>query len=256
MTYIKLFSTCSLFTAGAVDVYNCRQVQITDTNFVNNRGRAQIQDAPFRGNSGGIAIGTFGNNSNDSTTLITVRNCSFLGNRAATFGAEVISTNQLFQLQVFAGRGGGLGLFIRKDSSVHTTIEDCNFERNFATNFGGGAIFILDGEGSIHTIDIKNTQFIGNEAGEAGGGSHTTYLVTGDIIRPIIFNNCTFRNNRATDGAGAYVYPLVRTGASVTFKKCTFQQNRARMYGAAVGLATIDFFMPHSLFPPYIIEDW
>ena len=247
-----------MFTAGAVDVYNCRQVQITDTNFVNNRGRAQIQDAPFRGNSGGIAIGIFqiGDDSNSSTTLINIRNCSFLGNRAATFGAEVISTTQLFQLQVFAGRGGGLGLFIRKDSTVNTTIEDCRFERNFATNFGGGAIFVLDGEGSSHAIEIKNTQFIGNKAGEAGGGSQSTYLVTEGIIHPITFTNCTFRNNRATDGAGAYVYPIERSAASVAYRNCTFQQNEALRYGAAVGLATIDFFIPHSLFQPYIIEDW
>ena len=239
-------------------MYNCRQVQIIDTNFVNNRGRAQIQDAPFRGNSGGIAIGTFGVNSSDDKTLITVRNCSFLGNRASTIGAETVSTTQLFQLQVFAGRGGGLGLFIRRDSSVNATIEDCRFEQNFATKFGGGAYFVLDGEVSSHTIEVKRTQFIGNEAGDGGGGLHVAYLVTEGIVHPITFNSCTFRSNRAIDGAGAYVYPITfaRSGASVAFKNCTFQQNRAQMYGAAVGLITVDFYIPHSLFQPYIIEDW
>ena len=250
----------SLFTTGALDVYNCLQVQLFDSIFTNNTARAQIQDAPFRGNSGGISIGIHDVQSNISTVYFTVRNCTFIGNKAEPDIVDVVSTTRLYQQELFTGRGGGLGIFIQNNISVSATIEDCYFQQNNATSLGGGLYFILNGLVSNHSVRVSRSKFINNSA-QVGGGMHVGYLLISiaATVHTVEVTNCTFINNQASYGGATYIFPSIRGargGVSVKFRNCTFTKNSASTYGAALGLLSVDFFEPFDLFSPYIVEDW
>ena len=255
--YPLMIQFYSSFNSGALDIYNCRLVEVRNTVLQNNRAESLIRDTPFRSNAGGIAIGINRTPYNNSTSIL-VDNCTFIGNQAKPVGADVISTSDLFKQRIFAGRGGGVGLYIQENSSVSITIQDCYFERNYATTFGGGVYIVLDGEISNHSIQVIRSVFVENQAGDGGGGLHIGFLVSSNTVHSAIVTNCTLVDNLATFGGGSYVFPGIGSGRgySVCYKNCTFEGNVADEYGAALGLLSVDFFEAHSYFNPYVIEDW
>ena len=242
-----------------MDIYNCLNVQVTDSTFIGNTGMAFITDTSFRGNAGGIAIGINNHPFNTFDPFITIQNCTFCKNRAEPMDADTVSTTQLYSRQIIVGRGGGVGIYIREDTRVSATIEDCRFEENFASTFGGGLYIILAGEISNHSIQVRRSKFIGNEAENGGGGGlHIGYFAAFRTLYSATIADCIFISNKAPFGGGSYIFPGLgsRIGVSVMFTRCNFTSNSATDFGSALGLPSVDFFVPQFFLSPYIIEDW
>lgn len=246
------------FTAGALDIYNCLHVRVFDSIFAYNRAELLIRTSPFRGNAGGIAIGLYHSPFNESTATIHLQNSTFVQNRAEPVGMDIVSSSDLIARGIFAGRGGGVGMYVQQDSTVNTTIQNCRFERNYATTFGGGMYMILDGGVMNHSLLITSSEFVDNESGDGGGGLNIGFQYFRYTVPSVSIMKCYFANNQATYGGGAYVYPGigVGNGYTVVFKNCTFVRNRAEKYGAALGLISLDFFDPQTEYAPYNIHNW
>ena len=103
-------------------------------------------------------------------------------------------------------------IFINPYSGYNPTIELKNivFKNGFA-EFGGGVV----AANSVRVI-FTNCQFIGNKATEQGGAVYTQVDSTNT------FRTCTFTNNSAPYGGGVY---SART--SVSLQQCTFNSNTA-----------------------------
>ena len=237
-------------------MYNCFEVKIVDTTFMNNTATSQIQDAPFRGNAGGVAIGTYRNPFYLLTPSVTVRNCTFIGNIARPPPSDIILPSQLVRRFFFTGRGGGLAVFIGEESNTDTLVEDCYFGQNYAESYGGGLYFGIR-QASNRTVDVKRSRFYNNIAGSGGGGINIGYSTILEIP-VLVVSDCIFVSNRANFGGGAYTFPLLgnRVAVSVAFRNCTFEMNWARLFGSAVGLLSLDIFDSFNLLSPYVVEDW
>ena len=240
-------------------MYNCLNVKVVDATFTNNTAEALIRDTPYRGNAGGIAIGINNHTFNNSDPVIIIQNCTFTQNKAMPTNS--ISSTQLLTNQIFVGRGGGAGIYILENTTVNVTVEDCTFEENFASTFGGGLFIILGSEISNHSINVRRSNFTGNEVkntGSGGGGLNIGFLVSIVTLHSAVITDCTFTSNKAQYGGGSYIFPGLgsRIGASVTFSRCNFTRNVATRFGSALGLLSIDFFEPRFLLIPYTIEDW
>ena len=242
-------------------MYNCFEVKIVDTTFINNTATSQIQDAPFRGNAGGVAIGTYRNPFYRLNPSVTVRNCTFVGNVARPPPSDIILPSQLVEGNFFTGRGGGLAVFIGEGSNIDALVEDCYFGQNYAESYGGGLYFSIFTirQSTNRTIDIKRSRFYNNIAGSGGAGLNVGYSTTfAGTVPVLVVSDCVFVGNRANYGGGAYIFPLLdnRISVSVAFKNCTFEANWARVSGSGVGLLSLDIFDSFNLLSPYVVEDW
>ena len=229
-----------------------------DTTVSDSLALFPITDTPFRANAGGVAIGVNEISFNVTNVNITVINCTFIRNRAQPSEQDRVSTSELFVRSIFIGRGGGLGIFIRESVKVEIVIQDCYFESNFATTFGGGMYVLMDGAVSNHFTRVTGSKFIDNECQGGGGGLHTGYFLPTTALHSVEATNCTFIGNRALLGGGSYIFPGIGVGRvySATYISCHFKNNYAEEYGAALGLFSLDFFEPREGINAYVIEDW
>ena len=234
-------------------------MQIVDTAFMNNTATSQIQDAPFRGNAGGVAIGTYMNPFHRMNPSVIVRNCTFIGNTARPPPSDIILSSQLVEGNFFNGRGGGLAVLIGEFSNTDAFVEDCYFAQNYAESFGGGlyfGIFTIT-QNANRTVDVKRSRFYRNVAGSGGGGLNVGYSTTFDVPL-LVVSDSSFVSNRADYGGGTYIFPLLgnRIAVSAMFRNCTFEMNWARVFGSAVGLLSLDLFDSFNLLSPYVVENW
>ena len=128
----------------------------------------------------------------DARSLPRVINCLLMGNQATQGGAVF-----------WQGRGG--------------TIEDCSFRGNHALL--GGAIYGASADG----LRVTTSHFLGNEAGNAGGGA---YLADADVE----FTGCVLAGNWGGLGGGA----LATTGRPPRLVNCTLVDNDVEFDGAAL----------------------
>ena len=131
-----------------------------------NGARAGIERSAFGDNTGsyGGAIATAG-------SRLTVRDSSFVGNRASERGGAIAGI----------GWAGG-AISVRRSSFVKNSVE----------RGGGGAINALD-----HKLDIANSTFSKNHAGSSGGALHINESAE------VAITHVTFMLNRSSNGADA-----------------------------------------------------
>ncbi len=133
-----------------------------------------------------------------------------------TNGTNTISHSTFSNNSVTLGRGGGLSLFIRGNTTyVRFMISDCSFFDNYAS-WGGGLFIELHDNAYGNKISVENTTFHNNSSpstlttGNGDGGMRLGHYVYGfDGPLPVsalknefIIRNCTFVNNSALNGAG------------------------------------------------------
>ena len=137
------------FRNAVLDIYNSAHVTIANSNFSNNSGTGNML-LPFRGNTGAVAIGYNNNGSSIFTNpTVLVQNCSFTNNGANASTQSFLTSSNIVAMGVFTGRGGGLGLLINESfHNVTALITDCQFINNFASSFGGGAVFSIKWHGN------------------------------------------------------------------------------------------------------------
>ena len=197
--------TCRYFKEAVLDVYNCQNVTITDVVVQNNSGTGRLIE-PFRGNSGGIAIGYNSLPNDYFNPMVQISNSVFQNNRANGFRTP----NRAVAANIYLGRGGGLGVFLNE--SLHNLtliISDCLFENNSVRLFGGG-LFILTQSHPNNQLNmlVERSVFQRNNASYGGAGVQLSYLNSGSNGSPhtVLFRQCNFVNNRGSAGSGIYIF--------------------------------------------------
>ena len=151
-----------------------------------------IVNCIFSGNAARIYGGALYNDEYCGTTLI---NCAFIGNYAYISGGavynsqvcDIVLTDCMF-LRNRARYGGA----IHEGNLTKSTYAHCSFIENIAKRGGGVNIHGASGM----STSLADCSFIGNEASEIGGGFHVEsgYIAT--------FTNSVFRANKAPSGGG------------------------------------------------------
>ncbi len=201
---------------GALYPSRCNNITVTNCEFNDN-----INDT---GSGGGMF--------NWHTRNLTIQGCTF-SNNSATNGGGIYGDYRDFPLA--------------EQEADNMLIKDCNFNGNFASSWGGGAVRTFTGSlhllncnftnntaastggavnanGDAKRLTITDCTFEGNNAGGGWGGGLTIY---GDSTFAVV-KGTTFKGNEAlTSGGGA----TAGFGANVTYEDCIFDTNTARFGG-------------------------
>lgn len=169
-----------------------------------------IVPLPYRGNTGGIAIGYNHSPQNlSSSPHVKLSNIIF-HNNSALATSHVISISTTAFSQVFTGRGGALGIFVNESyHNVTVVISNCSIDANYARSFGGGVYVIVNGDTAQHILLVDDTNITSNVAMmHGGGGMQLSFLSNGIPTAPhrAVFTRCSFDNNKAEAGGGMYVF--------------------------------------------------
>ncbi|NLE60805.1 MAG: hypothetical protein GX616_20865, partial [Planctomycetes bacterium] len=133
----------------------------------------------------------------------TIRDCVFRGN--------TITESSFVGAAVYSSSTGAL------------TIQNCTFSSNGSLSGGGsgGGVGIWQGSATI-----TGCLFIGNVAGNSGGGIYATNYATSMVI-----SDCTFLSNRTTYSGGA----IATTAPNTAITNCRFSGNMGA-YGGAISV--------------------
>ena len=184
-----VFSNNTAFAAGGFGVEG-GNATVEECVFVGN-----VTTAPPTSPEGGAGIGV------REDSHVTVRNCRFIGNRAAASAA---------------------GMGVARQSSAE--VSGCVFEGNTAGRSSGGF-----GVGYGSSAIVTDCEFIGNHADAYGGVTALGYDVTAT------FSNCTLVGNSSPMGGAFFTVYVV----DATFSACTLYGNSGTS-GGAFAIATGD----------------
>lgn len=216
----------------------------------------EVSDCKFNNNS--CARGALYPN---RCVTVTVKNCEFEDNiNEGGFGGAFFNWHSdnvdlvdcQFRRNV-AGNGGCIysdhrDYDINQQSEDNFLIQNCTFEDNEATSWGGGAIRVsnssfqalnctfnrnravstggaIAANGDVKKVRINGSTFEFNQAAGGWGGATAIY---GDTTFAVV-QNSIFENNSAVTSGGAATNGF---GAQVTYENCTFESNNARFGGA------------------------
>ncbi len=231
----------SLDRGAGMYTLRCSDLTISNCEFSNNvtnRGAVYIRD----GFNATITDCLFENNENPGGygggmwvwhNSGIISNCDFINNTA--------------------GNAAGIYLDFRNITEnfdpSQLIIDNCNFEGNVTTGYGGSGIFAFNSSFTLtnstfrdgvapnsaaaiyfgndpFVANIENCEFLGNSGSFAGAIAN--YASFGEIS----FKNCTFRNNSVGNGGGAL---SVGFQGHSTVEDCLFEENMAN-YGGAIFL--------------------
>ena len=216
------FKNCGPRSAAAVVIWNSVEIKFTNCVFKDNK------QAGIVGFDSGVVIDTchFLNNTPNHPIWPTHPTsggggASFLFRNAISLSVIIRSSNFTLNsvttsyLRSFVAsfsnpcpfndsHGGGLLIvFLHNASRCRVMIQDTIFSNNSAT-FGGGVCFVDSNVTSRNNFSITNTTFLGNIAGQAGGGLMFARWDAASSITAI-FKNCTVSENQSKRGAGLNV---------------------------------------------------
>ncbi len=255
--YISDYSERTVDLKIAVFIFHSFNITFSGTRVVNSHGSGVIL-ANSEGNfMHSIFSGSFVNSEekggegmrivlndyfNDTKFNVLIKNCTFESNSA---GAEEDYGHLCNETLLFPSRGGGLGIFLRRTTSVQEVqiiIDDSIFKNNRA-NWGSGMYVLYCASAWIASIEISNTKFINNVAQRGGGGldigfkSYTSSRSEGN--NRFICSSCEFNGNKAQFGGGTAIFTdeFVNSNSnSIIFSNSSWYQNEA-FYGIAVDLS-------------------
>ena len=201
--------TCRYFNQGAVDIFNCHSVEITDSRFADNGPVRVLKVEAYRGHSGGLSVAYNWNDVNTTMQpIVIISNCQFINNSASGPSSNIEqSTSTLLTRLLFTGRGGGAAVIINSPISVLVHILNCTFEENYALSYGGG-IYLAWGSVSGHVVVINHTQFVRNRTPGGAGGLEMGFAQGGyeeNTIKVFVYSS-KFIENEATHGGGVYFF--------------------------------------------------
>ncbi len=189
-------------------MYNPASLSLTNSavldGFVLANGNANF------GGFNGLGAGMY-NEGNGSTCNPTVRNCSFVANKATTKGAGMYNT----------ANGG----------SCSPILTNCVFSQNETDNYGSGMLNLAEATG-VCSPTLTNCLFTRSSSGAISNQSNI-----GGICSPVL-TNCTFRLNTSNNGGTMYNFTNGGT-CSPTVTNCQFIENRAITQG--IFHSTTDF---------------
>ncbi len=186
--------------------------------------KATISNCTFK-NCSTVTSGNGGAIYANNNATLNLVNCIFSGNIAASNGGAIhaytnaslyISDCQFINCK--SPNATRLGGAIYSQNSL-LNISNTYFTGNNAGN-GGGAIHAIEST----TLNISNSHFIDNSAGSWGGAINSNNSNT------TISNNCLFKNNTSTYGGAIYTSELNMTISN----NCSFIDNSATNDGGAI----------------------
>lgn len=151
-------------------------------------------------------------------------NCIFRDNNAVVFGGAI-------------AKQGPSGM------SDTFNIVECQFLRNGATQYDGGAIFFASAQGS--NIVIRDCLFENNATiAGSGGGFFLPTSYPGGYTTSLFLQNCVFKGNSAAEGGGFSVDGSLSSQPNVTINlsmiDCLFEGNISKNSHASAFLVTHD----------------
>lgn len=178
-----------------------------------------VNDCIFDYNEAGEAAAGMAVITGDSSKVIPISNCQFIGNKSVRLGA-----------------GLGVGY-----SSVEVT--NCDFTANVNEVAGGGIFFfVIESEGDDYTFNLTDCDFNGNISGNGGAFYYET---DSNGNNDISLTSCNFTGNQAVGsstiefphgGALQFLYYGENETSldSISISECAFQENTAERTGGAL----------------------
>ena len=180
-----------------------------------------IRSCTFSGNRANNDGGGMLNRDSSSPTLT---NCSFSGNTADWVGGGMCNWDSCSPTLInctFSGDRANWGGGMDNDDHCSPTLTNCTFSGNTAIWGGGG----MDNDDHCSPTLI-NCSFSGNTTGWEGGG-----MLNRDSCSPTLIN-CSFSGNTTTDSIWGIGGGMDNDGhCSPTLTNCTFSGNTAGFWG-------------------------
>ena len=178
--------------------------------------------------------------------------CTFMYNHAdiTNFTSNAFILPHMMFHSTF-GRGGGLSVFFKGNSSENSvTVQECFFRHNHA--LWGGALFVEFQDWAhfnnytIIDTHIQNNSLFYNDSlneGTGGGGARVGFVFFKNLEaygNNVLFDGCLFDKNNAYWGGGLSLYAARQLNKvdinSFTMVNCKFSRNAGRL-GTAIDLA-------------------
>ena len=226
MEYVEVSDSPS--ATGVVMYDTSGNNKVTNSVFKNNRLKQPLDNSTSAQEGGGgfYVEFTYCNLSqpscNDSdpekaitNAIYSFKSCKFMGNVANDSVTSTYIIPRHNDHRAF-GRGGGLSIFVKGNSSANTfDISDCLFSNNSAL-WGAGLFVEFHDTAFSNTVNLFNSIFTDNvcpytaDSGTAGGGMRIGHYIYGESETPgygnwINLEKCLFANNRALNGGGLSV---------------------------------------------------
>ena len=233
-----------------VIVYNTRGlVQILNSNFSNNK----VENDSSEVGGGGLVIEftlcKMQNAEGDNCTRnvmdnanYTIKGCIFDKNQAYQHYSAPVSVHHNKNDSQGLGRGGGLYVAMRGQTSKNTfIIQHCKFVNNIASTWGGGVHLSVLEKAANNSVSIISCEFKNNTCLWYGGGGLMIVLISyrEELLDcKVHVKNCNFSENTAGQHGGGTLLACSRKNHlrnRIIFTNDTWIGNRAAL-GSAVDL--------------------
>jgi len=168
--------------------------------------------------------------SGSASGSIVVRDSVIHGNTAVSWGGGVFSYTamSLYDTVVSNNASGDAGGVYLEEPQRTSVWDNATIIDNSATNGHGGACYYRD-----VVLAVSDSSFKANSATENGGALSFYYFLSASSSNDVVFTNCSFTANTATNSGqhGGAVY--VGSGIA-NFNGCTFANNEAAGNGGAI----------------------
>ena len=246
---------------GAVNIYNCPNVNVVNCTFEHNNSTGGFSRDRFQGSSGGLSIGFFDGRASPATDNITilVDSCRFISNNSTAFGSNVHIATDILSTNLVMGRGGGMSITLKTELAVYSIVTNNYYENNWANVFAGGLYFLVVDITRNQTHVFRSNHYLRNQAGTTTGAM--LYGLVGNVqLRSAISVNISdsyfLENSSPLTGAVRFQRSTNNLRNFLTYKNCTFVGNTARESGAAIGVSKVNYFEFDQQSVPISILNW
>lgn len=208
VSIILYFGIYRYHAQGAVDIYQCFAVQISDCLFEHNGPVSIARNHSYRGHSGGVSVGfNCGDNCSPPDEVgLSITNCRFQNNTSNPRKSVQNPSMQSLVAGRFPGRGGAMSITINSNFEYNLSITGCLVVGNYALTSGSGIFSFFTGY-RPHHMTVRDT-VISNNTGPLSGGAIAFAVERSrmGVENRLEVYNSHFTMNRAKFGGGIFIY--------------------------------------------------
>jgi photosystem II stability/assembly factor-like uncharacterized protein len=193
------------------------------------------------GHANGGSFAAYGAGMYNSLVSPTIRNCSFIGNKATASGGALadFSSNVTFTdcrfINNMADFGGAIITDAAQGQTANHTLLRCTFAGNVGVSTGGAIIHGYENSLGTGMFSCTNTKFINNYSFNGSNYGSAGAFFNQNAGFNANFTNCLFNGNQglgtdADEGGGA----LLIWKGTATIINSTFVNNKAASKGGAI----------------------